>query len=901
MTIRNLDALFQPKAIALIGASNRPQSVGAVLARNLFETGFEGPIVTVNPREAAVRSTYNYRSVAELPVVPDLAVLATPPDTVPGLIADLGARGCRAAVVVTAGFGEGERAEGEALRQRMLDAAKPYLLRIVGPNCLGFISPVRKINASFSHLTPPKGDLALITQSGAVATALLDWATARGFGFSHVISIGDMADVDFGDLLDYLATDVSTRAILLYVESVTHARKFMSAGRIAARAKPVLVIKTGRSQAGAKAALSHTGALAGADLVYDAAFRRAGMLRVHEMRELFEAVTTLSAGVRAAGDRLAIMTNGGGAGVIAVDALEEQGGSLAELAPETIATLDKALPKAWSRGNPVDILGDAPGTRYGAALDTLLSDKNKDAVLVINCPVAVADSIDAAKAVIEHVPRAGRTPVLTCWLGEGAAAASRKLFSEKKIPAYETPDEAVRAFMHLVRFAQNQDLLLETPPANPDVTPPDKEGAAAVIGSVLDEGRSVLTAPEAKSVLAAYGIPTVVARVASDPAEARKIAADIGRPVALKILSPDISHKSDVGGVRLDLRSPEEVEDAARQMLDAVRKNAPKAKLTGFTVEPMATSRHGRELLAGISVDPTFGPIALFGQGGIATEIIADRAIGLPPLNMTLAVEMIARTRIASLLAGYRDQPPAAVGAVATTLIKLSQIAIDFAEVTEIDINPLVADENGVIAVDARIVVKRSTVSGTARLAIRPYPAELEKVITLKDGRQFTMTPIRPEDEPQLAEMVVLSSPQDVRFRFLAPIKEFPHRMAARLSQIDYSREMAFVARQAPGGPGTPILGVTHILADPDGETAEYAVMVRSDLKGQGLGYAMMQALIAYGHNRGLKTIFGDVLYENKTMLQMADELGFERMPGDDASVVKVAIDLTRPDPAAKA
>ncbi len=433
MTTRNFDALFEPKAIALVGASNRPNTVGAVLARNLFEAGFSGPIMPVNPHQEAIRSTINYRTIAELPAVPDLAVVATPPAAVPEVIAELGARGCRAVVVVTAGFGEGERVSGEELRRKMLAAAKPHLLRIVGPNCLGFISPAQGINASFAHLTPAAGELAFVTQSGALATAMLDWAAARGIGFSHVASLGDMSDVDFGDMLDYLALDRATRAILLYVESITEARKFMSAGRIAARAKPVIVIKSGRSSAGAKAALSHTGALAGSDAVYDAAFRRAGMLRVYELRELFEAVVTLASGVRPKGDRLAVLTNGGGAGVLAADALADYGGTLAELSPDTIAKLDAALPPTWSRGNPIDILGDATGERYKIAIEALLADKGADAVLVMNCPTAVADSLEAARAVLDAMPElfhATRAPIFLA----GSARARRRNRGSSSLP-----------------------------------------------------------------------------------------------------------------------------------------------------------------------------------------------------------------------------------------------------------------------------------------------------------------------------------------------------------------------------------------------------------------------------------------------------------------------------------
>ena len=874
MTTRNLDALFEPKSIALIGASNQPRSVGAVTAKNLFEAGFAGPIVTVNPHEQAIRSTINYHSVEELPLAPDLAVIATPPPTVPEIVASLGARGTRAVIVVTAGFGEGGSAEGAELRRRTLEAAKPHLVRILGPNCLGFISPAKGINASFAHLTPLTGGLAFISQSGALVTAAIDWATARGFGFSHVISIGDMIDVDFGDLLDYLALDQLTHAILLYVESIVEAQKFMSAGRIAARNKPVLVLKSGRSSAGAKAAMSHTGALAGADLVYDAAFRRAGMLRVKELGELFEAVTTLSAGIQVKGDRLTVVTNGGGAGVLAADALEEQGGRLTTLSTETLAKLDSLLPRTWSRGNPIDVLGDASPERYRGAVKALLAEPETDAILVMNCPTAVADSLGAATAVVESLPAERSVPVLTAWLGETAALPARRLFAANKIPTYETPDDAVTAFMYLCAYGRNQELLLETPLAHPGTDAPDREVARKLVAEVLAIGRPLLTEPEAKSVLKAYAIPTVDTRTARDPAEAARIAAEIGGRVAIKILSPDIVHKSDVGGVRLDL-SGAEVESAAREMLDKVSRRAPQARLTGFSIEEMIRRPQAFELLAGIADDPVFGPVILFGQGGTAAEIIRDRAIGLPPLNLPLAREMIGRTRVASLLEGYRDRPAAAIDEVALTLVKLSQLLIDVPEITELDINPLIADSQGVLALDARIVIRSSAAAD--RLAICPYPSEFEETIVLADGSAVFVRPIRPEDQPKLVAMVMESTPRDIYLRFFGPMKQFPHLMAARLSQIDYSREMAFVAIAPPGSADAgDILGVARMIADPNNERAEFAVMVRSDWHGRALGFKLMQTLITCADRRGIGTLYGEVLRENTTMLQMARELGFK-------------------------
>jgi acetyltransferase len=795
-------------------------------------------------------------------------------------------------VVVSAGFGEADRVAGKELRQQMLDAAKPHLLRIVGPNCLGFISPPFGINASFAHLTPPAGSLAFVTQSGAIATAVVDWAAHRNIGFSHVISLGDMSDVDFGDLLDYLALDTDTRAILLYVESITHARKFMSAGRIAARTKPIVVVKSGRSEAGAKAALSHTGALAGSDAVYDAAFRRAGMLRVHALRELFEAVGTLAAGVRVGGDRLGIITNGGGFGVLAADALAEHGGRLATLSQATVDRLDRLLPPTWSRGNPVDIIGDAGPERYAGAVQAVLEDPALDAVLVLNCPVGVADSLEAAQAVAEAVPPRPRVPVLTSWLGDTASDEARTLLAARKLPSYETPEEAVRAFMHLVDYRRNQDLLMQTPPSVSHLLRADRTAAARIVADVLAEGRSVLTEPEAKAVLRAYDIPTVETLVAADPEDAGRLAARIGFPLVLKVLSPDITHKSDVGGVRLNLRSIDAVDQAAREILQAARDKMPDARVTGFTVQPMVSRPGAHELIAGIGEDATFGPILLFGHGGTAVEVIGDRAVALPPLNLVLAHEMIACTRVSRLLRGYRDRPAADVEAVAVTLVKLSQLLADLAAVTELDINPLLADQHGVLALDARIVVKPE---GRPRFAIRPYPSNLEHEIVTRAGRRFFIRPIRPEDEPLILDMLRQSAMEDIRLRFFAPMKEISHAFIARLTQIDYDREMALVATDPPDTGAERIHGVARIVADPDGERAEYAVMVRSDLKGQGLGYLLMREILDYARSRGIKQVHGDVLRENRTMLEMTEELGFKVVPDlDDPQVVRVECDLSK-------
>jgi acetyltransferase len=865
VTIRNLDALFAPSAIALIGASNEQGSVGAVLARNLLGGGFSGPILPVNPHERAIGSTLAYPSVASLPIVPDLAVIATPAASVPGIITELGALGCRAAAIVSAGFGPPEA----PLRQALLDAARPHLMRIVGPNGLGFLSPVAGINASFAQLTPARGDVAFITQSGAIATTMLDWAAGQGIGFSHVVSIGDMADVDFGDLLDHLALDPATKSILLYVESITSPRKFMSAARIAARAKPVVVVKGGRSRAGARAAKSHTGALAGSDAVYDAAFRRAGMLRVYELRALFEAAGTLASGIRPRGDRLTILTNGGGLGVLAADALDAAGGRLAILSEATRAAVDKALPRGWSGGQPVDILGDADAGRYEAALKAVLGEPEQDAILVVNCPTGVVDGVGAAEAVARiasHAP----VPVLSAWAGEATAAKARHLLSLAGTPAYETPDEAVSAFMQLVEYRRNQEALRRTPPASALISDDAVASARTVIAAVLAEGRDILTEAEAKAVLAAFGIPIVPTVTVNDADGAAREAGKIEGPVALKILSRDITHKSDVGGVRLDLPDARAVRTAAEEMLAGVAAAAPGARIGGFTVQPMVRRPKAQELIAGIAEDTTFGPVILFGAGGVAVEVLADRAIGLPPLDTLLAKDMIARTRVSRLLAGYRDRAPVDVGAVADVLVRLSEIAARLPEVAELDINPLLADDHGVVVLDARIVVRSPPPDAQRRFAIRPYPAELAAQAHLRDGTVVGLRPVRPEDERGLAELIGDLTEDDRRLRFMATLASAPTELAVRLSQIDYDREMTLLAIGAKDA----VLGASRLICDPEFETAEFSVMVRSNLKGKGAGYALMKSLIDYAKGRGLARLVGHVSLSNTAMLELARDLG---------------------------
>ena len=894
MSIRNLEFLFKPKSVALIGASKKPSSVGVVLAHNLFRAGFEGPIMPVNPKHDAIEGVLAYPDIASLPVTPDLAVISTPPDSVPGIIAELGARGTRAIVVITAGFGESTETHGRELQQALLDAARPHLVRIVGPNCLGVMVPGVGLNASFAHVHPKSGRLAFVAQSGAMVTSVLDWAHSRGIGFSHLVSLGDMSDVDFGDMLDYLANDPNTSAILLYMEAVAHARKFMSAARAASRMKPVLVVKAGRHAEAARAVASHTGALAGSDAVYDAVFRRAGILRVFSLGELFDAVETLAMTRPPKGDRLAILTNGGGMGIIATDALMEQGGRLAELSSETLAKLNELLPAIWSHGNPIDIVGDASPSRYSDALSVLCEDKGVDAVIVLNCPVlAVGSCTEAARAVVETVTSKEGTPVLTSWVGNGSTHDARRMFAEHRIPTYDTPGRAVRGFMHLVRYRHSRETLMETPASIPEEFSPDTGRARAPVEKALAEGRLWLTEPEAKEVLSAYAIPVVETRVALTPWEAAAVAGEIGGPVALKILSPDLTHKSDVGGVALDIVGLTAVRETATTMMEHAAKVQPQARLTGFVVQPMVSRAGGYELIVGIMEDAQFGPVILFGHGGTAVEVVNDKALGLPPLNMQLAHEMMGRTRICGLLRGHRMLPAANLDAIALTLIKVAQLAIDVPEIAELDINPLLADEHGVIALDARIKVERTTRTGADRLAIRPYPKELEENVPLGDGRALLLRPIRPEDEPSLHATFAKLTPEEIRFRFFVPMKTLSHLMGARFTQLDYDREMALILTER-GIPGkTEIFGMVGISADPDNERAEYALLVRRDMTGMGLGVFLMRRIIDYARSRGIGEIFGDVLYDNATMLKLCRVIGFtQTMVLDDPTIVRVTLKL---------
>ncbi len=891
MSTVNLEHLFKPSSVAVIGASNRPHSVGHVIMRNLLAGGFDGPIMPVNPRSQSIGGVLAYRDVESLPVVPELAVICVPPKAVIPVMECLDQKGCKAAIVLTAGLGTTPHDDTRSVKQAMLETAARNKMRLLGPNCLGLMVPGIGLNASFSHQSIENGKIAFVSQSGALCTAVLDWAAARGVGFSHFISLGECDDVDFGDVIDYLGSDPETRAIMLYIESIHERRSFISAARAASRNKPILCIKSGRFAEGAAAAASHTGALAGADDVFDAAIKRAGVLRVYTVSEMFSAAETLSRMRPFKGDKLGIITNGGGIGVLAVDSLIEQHGQLAHLEDSTIDSLNKVLPNTWSHANPIDIIGDAPGERYAGAIEQVLKDPNIDSLLVMHAPTAITDPVEVARGVIDAIKNT-RKNILTNWVGEATVTEARKLFYASGIPTYRTPENAVTAFQHMVNYRKLQDLLMETPPSVPQDFTPETDRAREIIHAAIHSGRNMLTEPEAKQVLECYGINTVKTISVESVAEAVSTAEKIGYPVALKILSNDISHKSDVGGVVLNLENAEEVAHAGEKMLKNIGEQFPNARLRGFTVQQMVTRRNARELIVGMTTDPIFGPVILFGHGGVEVEVVRDRAMALPPLNMKLARELVEGTRIYNLLKGYRDVPPVNLEELFMTLVRLSQLVVHLGEVVELDMNPLLIDQKGVIALDARIKVTPKVESEDTRLAIHPYPRHLKQEIVLEDGTQYMLRPIKPEDEPAHYAFMSKLTPEDIHFRFFGSVRELPHSEMARQTQLDYDRAMAFVATVPNGTSQGDIHGIVQVVIDPNDEHAEYAIMVRSDIKGRGLGRILMEKMIEFCRAKGVGTFVGQVLPSNRRMLTLCEKLGFTRKYLEDEEVFEVKLPL---------
>ncbi len=894
VTIRNLNHAFEPKSIAVVGASNKPQSLGSIVLKNIIAGGFEGEIWPVNPRYQMLGGRRCYASVEDILGVPDLAVVMTPAATVPGLIGEIGRKGTRAAVVITAGL---TRENG--LQQKMLNAARPHLLRIIGPNSIGLMLPHLKFNAGFFHMLAAPGDIALLSQSGAIAASLVDWAAANGVGFSQIVSLGDMADVDVADCIDMLAGDTRTRAIALYLESVPHPRKFMSAARAAARVKPVIAIKPGRHAEAAKAAATHTGALTGVDRVVDAALRRAGVLRIRDLAELFDATETLARFAPLERARVAIVTNGGGAGVLGVDRMMDFGAELADLSEDTLAALDQTMSENWSRANPVDIIGDAPPERYRVAVETVAADPEVDVVLVMNCPTGMASSSDAAAAVAS-LAKEGRIhskPVLSCWLGEETARGGRRLLQASGVASYETPAAAAAAVSYMTDWARSQRALQHVPAADDEV-PFNRATALGVFRQVAAEGRHMLTELEAKAVVGAYGIPvpeTILARSADEVGEAAGRILKSSRKVVVKLLSKTVTHKSDIGGVVLHIETAAAAREAARGIVRRLQEYVPGTGLEGFSVQPMIERKQAQELILGISRDAIFGPVVLFGAGGVAVEVTDDTAIALPPLDDVLSGDLIDRTRIARLLAGFRDRSPADRDAIIGALKGLSQLIVDFPCIVAVDINPLLANSEGTIALDARIEIDPATVEQRGpnpALIIRPYPGAWAKDVTVS-GRFYHIRPIKPADAALYPEFLRKTTSEDLRLRFFGVGKAFSDKLLIRLTQLDYDRDVAFVALERNGA----LSGVARLSSDPDHDVAEYALMVRSDLQGHGLGWAMLHRLIEYAKADGLKRIEGLVFSKNAPMLKMCREVGFHLIADpNDATIVRASLDIECPE-----
>ena len=883
-----LDRLFSPRAIAVFGASERPDAVGGRVFANLRESGFSGPVHAINPKYTQLYDQPCYASIDAIDEPVDLAIIATPAPGVPEILHACGEHGVRAAVIISAGFSEGD-GHGSRLEKALLEAARQYNMHLLGPNCLGLIRPAAGMNATFSKNTAAPGQLALVSQSGALCTAILDWATAHDVGFSTIVSLGNATDIDFGDILDYLSQDPQTRSILLYVEGIRDARSFMSGLRVAARMKPVIVIKSGRHNAGSRAAATHTGALVGADDIFDAALQRAGVVRATTIEQLFAAARLLATRQGGSGNRLAIVTNGGGLGVMATDRAIDLNVVPAVLSEDTLAKLDQCLPPAWSHGNPVDLLGDAPPQRYRDAVEACLADRGVDGVLVMLAPQAMTDALGCAQAVIDAGGKHSK-PVLACWMGEQQVAEANALFHHHHLPAFSSPESSVEAFAYLASYYRNQQLLMQVPGPLSRHSEPDVEGARLIIENVLAEKRSTLSIAESKALLHAFSIPVTRSVECHSASEALVAAESMGFPVAMKINSPDITHKSDVGGVRLNISNAHSIRHAYNELVEEVRARLPQATVTGVTLEPMYKPPHGRELLVGANRDPVFGMAIVFGAGGVQVEIMRDRTVALPPLNTFLAEQMIAQTHIAHLLEAFRDMPAVNMDDLVQVLRRVSEMVCELPEIRSLDINPLIASEAGVMALDARIVVERRppSLERYGHIAIHPYPVHLVNVWQLSDGTDITIRPIRPEDASIEQSFVRELSPQSKYFRFMQSLNELTREMLVRFTQLDYNRELALIAVLEQGGEETE-LGVARYVMNPDGQSCEFALVVADEWQRKGIGSRLMNALIEAARARGLRSMSGEILATNRHMLELAESLGFELHTSPDDPGIRVA------------
>lgn len=907
----SLDPFFKPQSVAVVGASATTGSVGSILMRNLLENQFGGVVYPVNPKRKSIHGVLCYRSLRDIPEVVDLAVIATPAATVPATIQECVDLGVQAAIIISAGFSE-LGTQGKALEQQIADIARGKM-RLVGPNCLGIIRPFAEraaaakggagqtpaaaqveagLNASFASSMARPGRVALLSQSGAICTSILDWARESHIGFSAFVSVGTMLDVDFADLLDYFGDDPDTRSIVLYMESVGDVRKFVSAARAVARAKHVIVVKAGRHEAAARAAASHTGALAGSDAVFDAAIRRAGVLRVSTIPDLFNMAEILAHQSPPRGPALAIVTNAGGPGVMATDALMTAGGQLATLSPESLAALNGILPPFWSHANPIDVLGDATPDRYRLAVDIVARDPGVDGLLILLTPQAMTDPTETARQLAPFGKL--NKPVLASWMGGSDVRPGRGILGQSGVAQFDSPEAAIRAFLHMVQYRRNQELLYERPAALPEDWAPDQKRVRALIDGARKAGRSLLTEVEAKLLLGAYGIPVVSTAVAKTPDMAVTIAGRMGYPVVLKLFSETITHKSDAGGVQLNLAD----ETAVRQAFARIQENCaryaeihqlPPDSFQGVTVQPMVKLK-GYELIVGSSVDVQFGPTILFGAGGVLVEVVKDSALALPPLNSTLARRLIERTQIFKALQGVRGQKPVPLDQLETLLVRFSYLLCDFLEIQEVDINPLLASPDGLVALDARVLLAPPGM--TTRLTIEPYPNQYTTAWHLRDGTPITIRAIRPEDEPLIIAHHAALSERSIRMRFFSMVKALSRESLIRLCHLDYAREMALVAERRDPNGHPELIGVARYYMNPETRVAEFAVVVRDQYQGQGLGQHLMERLIAVARDRGVKKLVGLVLRENTGMLALAKELGFSEPRDRDQESVAVELEL---------
>jgi acetyltransferase len=898
MVTTNLDKIFNPKSVAIIGASDVEGSVGYAIVKNFTQSGYTGKIFFVNIKKPEILGVKTYPSVDQIPEPVDLALIATPAKTVPAVMEDCGKANVKGVIIVSAGFKE-IGPEGKALEDKVGETAKKYGIRVVGPNCIGVLRPRINLNATFLDKMPKPGNVAFLSQSGALGSAILDWAIHENIGFSNFVSVGSMIDVDFGDLIDYFGSDPKTKSILMYVEGITEARKFMSAARHFARTKPIIVVKSGKFSESAKAAASHTGSLSGSDDVYDAAFKRAGVVRVNEIADLFNAAEVLGTQPLPKGPRLAIITNAGGPGVMATDALIGFGGQVAKISQKTIESLNAVLPPFWSHGMPIDVLGDAKADRYKAAVDAALNDDSVDGILVIFTQQAVSESVEIAKNIVELVRSKSyqNKTIVTSFMGFGAVQEANNILNANNIPTYSTPEQAIKTYMYMYNYQRNIDLLYQTPEELPVDEAPPKRPIMAILRNAAFEDRDILTEDEAKKILKYYNFPVVKTEVANTVDEAVAYAQSMGFPVVLKILSPQIIHKSDAGGVILNVNTPTEVREAFELLIQRATAYNPNAQIIGVTVQPMVEKK-GYEIILGGKSDPVFGPVVLFGMGGVGVDLFKDYTIGLPPLNTTLIHRMLEETKVYRLLKGYRGSAPVDLKRLDETILTFSRLLVDFPQIKEIDINPMLISEKEACILDARIVVDKEKICRKferhEHMVVSPYPKKYEILWLLKNGQEVLLRPIKPEDEPMWLEWFQSLSEESIRYRFFQMLKDTPHEVRVRYCNVDYDREVALVAEMVENGK-RKILGVSRLSIESDGKHGEMAFIVSDYWQGLGLGTKLVDYTLDLAKEKGVEDVYAIMLQDNYRALSLTKKMGFGLEYLSDGTV-KGKLDLKNED-----